>query len=441
MISSRSEVPLYSISEWKSCEIEGVVLSPEDRHLIASLGAEQEGGKVRIDEFGDRLRVTAHSWVGAIRFSGFEVRIIPKLTGGNLGLVELMDYALELNHLRRYEGYRKIKEQDDNLFDVLALLLAEACDRLLRRGELVADYRELEDELPVVRGRLLVDRQVLRHFGEIDRLECRHDEQVTDISENQILAAALMVAGRRAKNPQVQQKVRRLLAIFLSICQPEEEDLQQARQDLIYDRKNEAYRESHVLAWIILDAMGIGDLFSSGMPRCFSFLLDMNALFERFLYRWMSQVLSGSDFLVEAQRRDRSILWNASQNRPYRSIIPDLLIKHRTGTERRLPLDAKYKLYDETKLGMGDIYQTFLYAFAYGTRKSRHTPAALLIFPASINNVTEVRLHVRNTWQEIGAEILALNIHIPTALAEAKQNHDNALGKEMLAVIQTYFPN
>ena len=79
----------------------------------------------------------------------------------------------------------------------LALLLAEECRRVVRAG-LLADYIEREEDLPILRGRLLLDRQVLRRFGRLDRLECRHDEHERDILENRILAAALRACGRRA---------------------------------------------------------------------------------------------------------------------------------------------------------------------------------------------------------------------------------------------------
>lgn len=48
-----------------------------------------------------------------------------------------------------------------------------------------------EDDLPVVRGRLLGDQQVPRRFGRVDRLICRFDEHEQDILENQLLVAAL----------------------------------------------------------------------------------------------------------------------------------------------------------------------------------------------------------------------------------------------------------
>jgi len=59
----------------------------------------------------------------------------------------------------------------------------------------------VEEEIPVVRGRLLVQKQILKRFGRIDRLECRYDEYLTDTVENRILLAALAACAKKVGQP------------------------------------------------------------------------------------------------------------------------------------------------------------------------------------------------------------------------------------------------
>jgi hypothetical protein len=80
-----------------------------------------------------------------VRFSTFEVQIVPKLAGDNLGLVELIDYATGLDSLARYPSVRTIAAAGTSLFDLVALLFVEACERVLRNG-LLSDYCEVEDD-------------------------------------------------------------------------------------------------------------------------------------------------------------------------------------------------------------------------------------------------------------------------------------------------------
>ena len=65
--------------------------------------------------------------------------------------------------------------------------------------------------------------------------------------------------------------------------------------------------------------------------------------------------------------------------RPYTNIIPDVVVERRGESDCRVAIDAKYKLYDERGFDPGDIYQTFLYAFALGTAASDAVPTSLLL--------------------------------------------------------------
>jgi 5-methylcytosine-specific restriction enzyme subunit McrC len=288
------------------------------------------------------------------------------------------------------------------------------------RGGLISDYVETEDELPTVRGRILADKQILKKFGRIDRVICRFDEHEQDLVENQILGTALDKCARRVHDENVRLRIGRLRSIFEEVCNHQKLDLQSARQGLVYHRLNSHYRDPHELAWLILEGLGaVNDLFTTGQTTCFAFLIDMNRLFERFVYGLFERILAGTPFAVDYQRADRSIIWNADKNKPYSSVIPDLLIRSRHGPELRLAVDAKYKLYDERKVSPSDVYQSFLYAYAYGdTRDDKIPPKALLLYPSSGSLAQSVRLQVRSTRKLAGAEISAQGLSIPVCLDE-----------------------
>src|SRR5262245_36225350 len=283
MSRTSARVPTFEVAEWQTVLLDGQTLSDSDQRLKQDLEAGDEG-RLRIDELRTGVRITARAWVGVVRFEHFEVRVVPKLAGDNLGLVEMIEFATGLDALRRSSSTRTLQAEGAGLLDLIALLLAEASEAILRGG-LLADYVEREDDLPVVRGRLLADHQVLRRFGRIDRLMCRFDEHEQDILENQLLAAALGQCSTRVSHEAVKRRVRRQLAIFQEVCRPDEMDLEAARREITYQRLNEYYRDAHRLAWLLLDGLGTKDLLARGEPRCFAFLIDMSRLFEMFVYR------------------------------------------------------------------------------------------------------------------------------------------------------------
>lgn len=429
---------IVKLPEWRSAVVEGQFLAEEDRQLAGRLASGGDG-RLLIDELRTGLRIAARSWVGLIRFSTLEIQVVPKLVGDNLGLVELIDYATGLDSLDRYPTVRTLEGGGTSLFDLIALLFVEGCERVIRGG-LLSDYCETEDALPVVRGRIMIRRQILKRFGRIDHLECRYDEYLTDIPENRILLAGLQACSGRVRHPAVAMRVRRLLAILSEACVLEDTDLRQVRATLIYNRMSEHYREAHELAWLILDGLGIEDIYATGSHRCFAFLLDMNKLFENFIARWMRDLFAGSDFRVLPQRRDRTILWNADLGRPYKSVIPDLLVERRKARGRFLPVDAKYKLYDDRAISPGDIYQTFLYAYAYGEHHSV-MPTALVLYPASVSGNPQVRLNIRRSGGSTSAQLRALPIHIPTALAEARSGHSGPTTNVLRSAVEaTWLP-
>jgi 5-methylcytosine-specific restriction enzyme subunit McrC len=148
-------------------------------------------------------------------------------------------------------------------------------------------------------------------------------------------------------------------------------------------------------------------------------------------------LVAKADVRVHYQRADRSIILNASTGQPYARVIPDILVERRgPGAETRLAIDAKYKLYDERKLSSGDVYQSFLYAYAYGNTGGQSLPSALVIYPSSGGGSQAVRLRIRSAQTLAAAEILALGLSIPGILAEVTAQTQGPVTKGLTQAIQ-----
>jgi 5-methylcytosine-specific restriction enzyme subunit McrC len=100
-------LPTVHLGEWDSCERTDLRLTDEDCFLVNSL-SEAGAGRLQVDELRQGLRFRSKSWVGVVRFSQFEVRILPKLAGGDLRLVELIEFTTGLDALRRYPSVRRL---------------------------------------------------------------------------------------------------------------------------------------------------------------------------------------------------------------------------------------------------------------------------------------------------------------------------------------------
>ncbi len=402
---------VVQLAEWQSNRREaGVNLSDADRALARAL---TEGeGRLSVQEVSDGVRFDASAWIGVVRFSEVEVRVVPKLVGENLGVLQMLEYSSGLGALSRLESARTLAaDRDGSLVDLLALLLAEGSIDIAKRG-ILHDYVGHEDALSTLRGRLLPDRQATHQFGQLQVLECRFDELETNIAENQLLTAALAIAKRVAHDHEVRRLTARAHAVFSEVADGSSVLLDEP--ELEYNRRNEHYRAPHEIARMFLRSLAVNDLYSPGAGESFAFMVDMNVLFESFVTKLLVDLFATTSIDVRPQRRDRSLILDARTAKPYMAVIPDVLLQwEHAGRRRYLPVDAKYKLYDDKKLDSGDVYQTFFYAWAYADDEKG--ALSFILYPGRSGGLgthllTEARSGIR------GASIRAIPIDVPAAL-------------------------
>jgi 5-methylcytosine-specific restriction enzyme subunit McrC len=408
-----------TLREWQPDHREtGLSLTPADRRLAETLSSGE--GRLRVTELVDSVRFDASAWVGVVRFSDIEIRIVPKLVGENLGVLRMLEYSSGLGALARFESARTLAaERNGSLVDLLAVLLAEASLSIAKQG-ILTDYVTREEALPRMRGRLLAYEQAVRHFGEVQTMECRFDELETDVTENQLLAAGLAIAKRVARDEQARRIAGRAHAIFREVA--DGTAVSHETPELEYNRRNEHYRPAHVIARMFLRNLAVNDLYSPGSGESFAFLLDMNRLFEGFVTRLLTSAFAGSDVRVRPQARDRTLIRDARTGKPYAAVIPDILLERSAGRTLRVPVDAKYKLYDDRKIDQGDIYQTFFYAWAYADPIEEADAPAFILYPGAAGSVGE-HLTAHTSFGTRGASIRAIPVDVPALLSaiRAKQ--------------------
>jgi 5-methylcytosine-specific restriction enzyme subunit McrC len=369
-------VRIWALDEWREVEIPGAIPTDEDRELATAL---REGGRLEVDWLAKGARIRSTSWIGSVRFTSFGVEVMPKLVGGQSRVLAMVDYATGLDALRRLPSERDYRGEPRGLVDIWCLLLAEECERILSLG-LLSDYTWEQEALPRLRGRIVARDQLVRHFGRLDVIECRYEDLVTDVWENQLLLRALLVGRRLTRRPNLSRRLTQLGAAFSEYCRPLDVPRDGPDDDLTYHRRNQHYRPAHQLALLLLRDVRLRDIYGTGSARAFAFLIDMDPLFERFVSRLVETALKDRGITVHRQASSSSILVDATTGRSYKAVRPDLLLED-PAKRATLPLDCKYKLYDWRRIDPGDIYQTFLYAYAYRVDHGV-LPSAMILYPA-----------------------------------------------------------
>ncbi len=396
-----------TVSEWQNEWAEGVRLSPEDRLLAARLSSSQ---RVFVRELDSGVEIETRSWVGVAQFSGFTLRVIPKLADGYSRLVQMLALTGRFSARWRAAALRSFgAHRGADLLDLLVSSLAAECERILVRG-MLHDYVEREGALAAVRGRILADRQWRKRCGQFDRVECRFDEHETDIDENRVIAHTLAACRPTVRNPSVLSRLLLVHEQFGPASETRGFDAAAVRRGLRYHRLNEHYRDAHELCWLLLGGMGVTDLLATGLPTGDAFFIDMNAVFEGFVHRLL-QDAAGRTFTVAYQARNRSILWNAIEAKSCGTVIPDFLLGTPAGP---VVADAKYK--SDIPAAGSDVYQVFLYAHTFSSWMP--TPAAILIYPSTSGSIQQTVLEVRDVGRVVKSRVHMLGIPLARAVDE-----------------------
>lgn len=330
-----------------------------------------------------RWELTAAAQVGVVQAGPVTVWIQPKLPIARL--LFLLGYA-------RRPGWRR---DDTVAYDTVADLLpalarafVDQADRALRPG-LLQGYQELDDALPVLRGRLRESDQLRVRFGLAVPLLVRYDDYQADIPENQIVRGA---TDRLLRLPGVDgttsQRLRALRQVLADITAPA------PRRPLPAWRPTRLNARYHGVLWLAeLILAGNSIDHTPGHLLLHGFLVNMATVFEDFVTAALSAALAGHEGTCRAQ--DPLHLDDGDKI----TMRPDL-VWYRGGTPIAV-IDAKYKAEKPSGFPDADYYQLLAYATALGLRDAH------LVYAKG--NEEPRRFVVRNTAITIHAHTLDLN--------------------------------
>lgn len=330
----------YATTEVPLTDDQAAALSQAAGHRLQLLQSHRPGYR----------QLTATSYVGTLTAGGLEVRIRPKVPITNV--LSLLSTAgpppdwLTSQHAD-YATHR-------DALPAFALLYSHTLQATLAQGPL-RGYREHTDELIALRGRIDLTAQ-LRHPDRRSPISCRYTDLTTDIAANRYIKHATHLLLRTPGIPIEARRIcKHALQRFEEVApDPPPMDLPER---LTHTRLTRHYEPLLTLASLLRRSLNVSD--HHGHTTAAGFLVDMNALFERFLEQALISALRGR-LTVTGQHpghldRDRHV-----------NIRPDLVFQDASGTTV-LVGDAKYKLAARGIGPSSDYYQLLAYCTRYST--------------------------------------------------------------------------
>jgi 5-methylcytosine-specific restriction enzyme subunit McrC len=353
--------------------------------------------------------VRARNWVGVVEVPGAAIEILPKVEPGQAAvsalaaknLITMLEVAGALPPVDR--AYASLDTQASSLLDALVLAFATRLLAELERGPHRA-YVRREENLRVLRGKLLVGRDAVANRGLLSRVYVEYDELVADAPLNRVLRAACELLVRRVRSSVAVELLDRAL---LHLAEVASVRVGQAELAAVhFDRTNERFRDLFVFARMVLASRAPTHRF--GDERTFSLLFPMEQVFEAYVARMLARHagdLGLGDARVRAQAGGRYLAEDL-HGKGFAALRPDVLIETPAGQPIAL-LDTKWKALiadaeDRSNgLSRADLYQLYAYATRFAC------PQSVLLYPR-VAGVGQRRLRVPGTNHELRVELLDL---------------------------------
>jgi 5-methylcytosine-specific restriction enzyme subunit McrC len=349
-------------------------------------------------------RLTPGNVIGAVTWEDLAIIVRPKIPIDRV--MFLISYVLRLPTWGTPEFSFA---EADSLVEAVVLSFTAHLQRALRRG-LIQNYRETEDSLTTIRGRIRFAEQLKKSYGRAPPVEVAYDEFTEDITENRLLKAALeRLRSFRIRSPEARRKLRHFEQILasVSLVRFEPSNLPTVR----YSRLNEHYRPAVELAKLILGSRSLE--LRHGRQAGSAFLVDMNQVFEEFVYLALRDALGLTPHRFRRHGQDCDIHLDVAS----RVVLKPDLSWWEEG-ECVFVGDVKYKRISVQGIKHPDLYQLLAYTIA------ADLPAGLLVYAAgeleSANHeivfvdkrLEVVSIDLRGTPDEILEKIRALAVRV-----------------------------
>lgn len=353
------------IKEWDEYPIGRGGLDEATANRLHAL-AEREKSRLSVPAVLTRTAspgLKAGQVVGVLTVPGASMEILPKLDEEDgairRSLTRMLAVALRLP-IAANEWSAMATQQRDWL-EILVQLFTVRLQAAARRG-LPRRYQSQAEDLPLLRGKLDIRKQIIKDATNAAQLACVFDELSVDTPLNRVLKAAIQRLARVSRVEDNRRRLVELAARFEFVG----DSSNPLREPVKLDRTNTLFHRLHTLARLFL--AGDWQSAASGKSEGFGLLFAMNDLFEVFVGRSMQAALSPRE--VNLQHQSKYALANFEDSEEKLFLLkPDIVV------DGDIVVDTKWKRLDLDKhkqkmdVAEGDVYQMLAYAQAYNAKR------------------------------------------------------------------------
>ena len=367
----------------------------------------------------DRYRTT--KYCGVIGTQDITVVVLPKVCRtesqnndidaakrNSLQLLYMLNYAYELD-LEAKVFKAMVESLRMNIFEVFLREFADELTQQVRMG-MFHDYINIVENSTRLRGKYLILRDITENFVPT-KIYCSYDDFSIDNDLNRFFKYAISTFIIATSSDKIRRRLRMLRPYFADVSS---KFFPNSDEEFTFNRLNSNFERAYKLARFILHHMIY--TFQSNNRISFTFMFDMNKLFERFVER----------LVLETSPVNYRVLVQKTGKMGSASIRPDIVIQKRDNDEVSLVLDAKYK--NPEYISPCDRYQIYSYGMVFphwveiDDETELPTRRVMLIYPKHLSGGKNISEEPEELWDGEHSET---KVYMKKAIIDLKNESEN----------------
>ncbi len=331
------------------------------------------------------------NYVGFIQCTTFSIEILPKVALHN-----------DFNQMRKVLigmlndcGYLNVKTStlsqlqliDGSLLEIFGRIYASHLFKELTKG-IMMEYQQVENNLMMLKGSLIVRKHINENLSRNKKYMayCEYEERTINNEINQVFIAANQLLLKNIKDIETQKLLKQIDHMLDGVQSRTFSKKQLTRINL--DRINRRFETPLLLAKQFL--MNVTASFSVKNASSFSFLFEMNDLFERYITGLVKQV---TEHAVYEQHKEYRLLVNEHNGNDIFQLKPDIVVDNGS---TQIIIDTKWKsLTSGNRSGVKreDLFQMYAYLTRYERAKT-----AILLYPNQLEFEIVYNEHIQSWY-------------------------------------------
>lgn len=306
--------------------------------------------------------IKAKQFVWIVRINNKNIQVLPKiLWEDNSKIIKNLLYMLS------YTKKLNIKETDiaklwkiDDLFEIFIYIFSKELLELLRK-DFKKNYNKIEENSNFLKWKLLFSENIKNNLFNKSKFFVSYEKMDENFLLNIFLKSVCNKLIKLTKSNENYKLLSKCIFIFKEIDNVVFTNPSQLNKIKINKLLKE-YKNTFSL-WNMLYFWNSPD-FSENTKENFSFVFDMNSLFEEFIFEFIKKNQIKIDENIEnikSQTSDKYVFKNNKFN-----LKPDIIINK---YNEKIIIDTKYKKLDKEKsyfwVSSADIYQMLTYWMRY----------------------------------------------------------------------------